>query len=216
MPNDYMVRITHSYQDASGVVALWASRADKVVVYEHVGEATEKVHIHLVIAGCDTHKKQLRNIGMATGLPLKGNEYCSFKKFDGNIITMIYCTKGKFDPSFIKGYTMDEANKWKSQWRAHTKESNIERIYYQTFDDEDQDEISFKYWERDNPIQPRENLIFRRYKWVKEHARQSAFQKNKCFWTLKAINDYKTMVYTYCMRHNISIDPADDKVFKQY
>jgi len=218
MPNDYMVRITHSFQDASGVVALWAARADKMVVYEHIGEATEKIHVHLVIAGSSIDKKQLRNIAMATGLPLKGNEYCSFKKFDGNTIAMIYCTKGKFNPSFIKGYTPAEADKWKSLWReGMKKEPRIAQLYNQLFDDDDNDDISFKYWERANPYDGGKvwRTQDRRFLWCKQMAHTHAFNSNGRFWTLKTANEYKALVYTYCARHNIII-PDKDEVFKRF
>ena len=42
------IRVTLSWADASGIVRAWALKADKLLCYEHTGEATNKDHIHLL------------------------------------------------------------------------------------------------------------------------------------------------------------------------
>lgn len=218
----YMVRITHSYQDASGVVALWASRASRVVVYEHIGTVTEKIHIHMVIEGSDTHKKQLRNIGMATGLELKGNGYCSFKAFDGNERTFVYMTKGQFDPKFNKGYTEDLFAKWKSLWERKHKKGDA-YIYDVVFGDEEYNAQHYEGWLehhtdgldiKTGSKEWEKYTLHPRFHWAKEFAHSQAFAMNNSIWNLKTINQYKMLVYTYCYRHGIQI-PKDD-VFKSF
>lgn len=208
MPYAYMVRVTHPYQDASGVVALWSSRAEKMVVYEHVGTVTEKIHIHMVIFGSDTHKKQLRNIGMATGLDLKGNKNCSFKEFDGNERCFVYMTKGRHDPSFIKGYTMPEHVRWKGLYEVRENRSNDARLYEHCFGDEEYNEAHFQ--DSDYITDP----VYGRYKWVKFCAKTFVMMNNDFIWNMKATNMYKMLVYTYIFRHNNVIIPPNDPVFK--
>jgi len=206
MPHAYMVRITHSYQDASGVVALWASRSEKLVVYEHVGSLTEKVHIHLVMI-CDTHKKQLRNIGMATGLDLKGNKNCSFKEYDGSETPYVYMTKGEHDPKFIKGYEEDLPDKWKRKWQPKINHSTDYVIYSCTFDDGQEDDDDFERYVNDLDVRSRD--IYNRYNWAKLIAKKSAFQYQKLIWNQRTTQIYKMLVFTYCFRHNVIIDPKD-------
>lgn len=219
MPHAYMVRITHSYQDASGVVALWATRAEKMVVYEHVGTVTEKIHIHMVIFGSDTHKKQLRNIGMATGLELKGNAFCSFKEFDGNERCFVYMTKGQHDPSYIKGYTEADAQRWKGLYERSTAQSSDARLYDTLFADDEYTEECYKYWHENydqSTLNMEDQLYFTvhsKFMWLKHASRTFVMEQNHFVWNLKAINMYKMLVYTYCFRNGLVI-PKNDPVFK--
>ena len=48
MPH-YAVRITHSYEVAKPIVHLWAMKCEKILAYEHLGERTGKIHIHLLL-----------------------------------------------------------------------------------------------------------------------------------------------------------------------
>lgn len=88
--HNYFVRITRSYSDLSGLVLSWAARADKMVVYEHVGDATEKTHIHMVIIGSEVCKKQLKNL--VGFMNFKGNGDWSFKEYEEGD-AMVYMTK---------------------------------------------------------------------------------------------------------------------------
>lgn len=217
MPHAYMVRITHSYQDASGVVALWAARAEKMVVYEHVGTKTEKVHIHMVILGSDTHKKQLRNIGMATGLELKGNKYCSFKEWDGSDRPCVYMTKGEYNPSFVKGYSSVECDKWKSMWIEQLEVGADARMYNEFAGSGQAHEailIDLNKYEHEHSEECLKDLHWK-FEFIRKRARNFAFQRAQYIWNLRAINMYKMLVYTYCYRENVPI-PDKHQVFKGF
>lgn len=216
MSHAYMVRITHSYQDASGVVALWSQRCSKMVVYEHTGSLTEKVHIHMVIVGSDTHKKQLRNIAQATGLMLTGNKFCSFKEFKGEERCMIYMTKGKHDPSFIKGFTPDEAAYWRSLWVDDEKKSSDQVLYDKTFGSTTQERM-YELWKQAHTelVEMHEkNYVPAKFIYAKTVAKQAAFKANNNIWNMRTTNQYKMLVYTYCFRNGVRI-PDKDPVFKQ-
>lgn len=204
MSYDYFVRITRSYSDLSGLVNIWSARADKVVVYEHTGDETEKIHIHMVIKGSDVHKKQLKNL--VGYLNLKGNEDWSFKNYqEGN--AMIYMTKGKLEPKFIKGYTQEDTDFWKSQWRDRKpkKLSDAEILWNKAMDGEYLRE-RYKVYTTNKETQYFDFLLW--------HCKREAINHNAGFCTRKAMNDYKMLVYTALYRnHNISI-PLDKKYDK--
>ena len=132
MPH-YAIRVTHSYDVMQRVVAAWAMKCSKMVVYEHIGGKTEKIHIHLAIYNTNVSKKQLRNIGIGLGLQLKGNEWMSCKEWDG--MPADYChymTKGQLDPSYVLGYSQEETDDWKSKFVPHSeyvKETTWTKLY---------------------------------------------------------------------------------------
>lgn len=204
MKHDYFVRITRSYSDLSGMVAIWSERASKVVVYEHTGEQTEKTHIHMVIIGSSVCKKQLKNL--VGYLNLKGNEDWSFKDYDGNETAMTYMTKGTLDPKYIKGYTAQDAETWKSLWRPgrrNMRVADIEELWNSCFGNREQAEIDRELYFKQYPDRPL-------FDWVLHYAREAAFSWNKAFWTIKAKNDYKCLVHTYVYRYSVSI-PIDKR-----
>lgn len=199
MLHDYAVRITYSYDQAAPIVRAWATRVTKMVVYEHIGSQTEKKHIHLLVLGSSLQKKQLRNIASQL-MDVKGNEIMSFKEYVGGEDYMTYMTKGKHDPSYLQGYTAEEAAVWKSKWvepARHEKVSSDERLYEDVFGGDYPNE-HWEMWKKEYP----EKMKF---DWVREFARSLVFQRNKFIWNLKAINQYKMLVYTYCYRNGVAM-----------
>lgn len=221
---DYFVRITHSYADASGVIRAWATRASKMVVYEHVGEATKKTHIHLLILGANVCSKQLRNIA-AKYVDMKGNEMASFKAADDHFETaLIYMTKGNLEPKYLQGYTVQDSDIWKSKWKvpAHynaIKETPSEKLYNSVFDDDNEVQINYEYWVKELSVDTVNSYakegVSLRWIWLKQFCRNQAFWHNHRIWNMKTQNDYKMLVLTYCFRNNISI-PSNDKDWKKY
>lgn len=206
-----MVRITHSYEEAKDVVYVWAGRCKRMAVYEHTGDITEKVHIHLVMDGCEVEKKQLRELGSRTGVNLKGNEMCSMKKWDGDERPLVYMTKGQFEPKYLQGWTEEDANGWKSKWTEPESRSRDGQLYdFYMFDVDER----YNHYLRDNPLTA-QNVLTHQFDFVKAHAKQCAFQHTKYIWNIQAVNMYKMLVYTYCFRNNVSI-PQKDAVFKSF
>lgn len=220
MPNDYFVRITHGYEALRSLCSVWAMECEKMVVYEHVGSQTEKVHCHMVILGSRIQKKQLRNLG-SQYVVLKGNEYCSFKECVSWETPVTYMTKGQLDPKYYKGFTEQELNDAKERWVEPSPEISRDRaVYQQCFPDKkrkgcfierdtcDGDCINVVHfgteWLADNP---KCNVCT--FKRIKLHARHYVFDKFKV-WNMKSMNIYKMLVYTYCMEKNISL-PGDSQ-----
>lgn len=135
MPYDFAVRITKPYEHMSRVISRWLLECDKMVVYQHEGERTGKVHIHLAIEGSRVCREQLRNIANDMLVhPLKGQGDWSFKEWDRGDKYIVYMTKGKHDPSFNKGFEEVYLSKCKGQYVKQTiKVSPLERIYVSVF-----------------------------------------------------------------------------------
>lgn len=204
--HSYAVRITHSYEECKALVDQWQLRCDKIVVYEHVGSITEKVHIHMVIEGSECTKKWLREIGSRQGVNLKGNAMCSFKEFDGNKQAIVYMTKGTLDPKYNKGYSQADLDLWKSQW-VNKKRSPDQELYDLAFGNEELCKEDLELFKNENPT-----VVYPEFVWCKRTAYQCAFHNNKFIANLRMINQYKMLVYTYCYRNGVKI-PDGDRAF---
>lgn len=180
-----------------------------MLVYEHTGSITEKVHIHMVIEGCECTKKWLREIGTRQGINLKGNPNCSFKEYDGNKKAIVYMTKGIHEPKFNKGYSEADIALWKSQWE-NKKKSPDEELYIYVFGNEESNKEDLELYKQEN-IQE----VYPEFKWCKKVAYQGAFMANKYIANMRMINQYKMLVYTYCYRNGIKI-PEADRAFIQH
>lgn len=109
-------------------------------------------------------------------------------------------TKGKLNPKYLKGFTNEEANVWKSKWVEpvkYEKVSSAARMYSNFEEDsgdifEDVIDKTEDYW---------------KFNQLKRVARNYAFQHNSALWTMKTANDYKMLVMSYSFRHSIPIPP---------
>lgn len=206
MPHNYAVRITHSYEDCKHIVACWAMECDKMAVYEHIGSETEKVHIHMIIVGSRIQKKQLRNkAAQVSQVPLKGNENCSFKDYDGNEVALTYMTKGNLTPKYLKGYTVEDAHLWNTKWVEPTpkqeKISEIKKVYTAEFSYDLVNSEWRAYNESNSAISIQ--LFLRR------KAHKAAMKLNKGMITPKCSTDARTLYITYCYNHGVKIDKKD-------
>jgi len=121
---NYAVRVSRPYNQLSSWVSRIALVCEKMVVYEH-NENVSRVHIHAHIWGCSQTDDTLKN-WLSQTLSVKVNKSdISFKQQykpkgstqtmpidDGNIS---YMSKGKYNPEYVKGYTNEEIEKFKSQ-----------------------------------------------------------------------------------------------------
>jgi len=182
MPH-YAVRITHSYEHCKRVIGLWALRCQKMIVYEHEGEKTNKVHIHVALFNTSIDKKQLRNVAASTGLPCKGNENMAFTKKDWDLdpIYITYMTKGKHDPKYNKGYSDEEVSTFRNNW--------VEPAVYQKKDPKDVE--LYNDWHCEDM----------EFYLVRRSAMQYVYNNVCPVWNAHAINQYKMLVRTYLFRH---------------
>jgi len=194
------------------VVAL-ALRCDKVLAYEHVGNATEKVHVHLMLVGvrCDTDtlKNDCKRNGLAT---LKGNADWTFKTKDkkyGDVEDspqyICYMTKGKYDPKYNKGYTQEELDDAKSKWTNKPKSKQV--MEFELFE-----VLVPKDLPNDVVMVARGNKMeseYRGFNKVRDMA--WAYSMEKCGVAGAACKAMCQMLYkTYCYKHRIVMDPKFD------
>lgn len=215
MSHSYAVRITYPYETIKPLMEIWAEKCEKMAIYEHTGERTNKVHIHLVIERCSVTKDQLKNYAKPTPIVLKGNGNCSFKKFDGNEKAYVYMAKGVLDPKFLKGWTQEDAQRWKSLWvgeKGHSQRK--ENVVYDDCFDEIVYESAWRYHQRDNP-RGDQSINDYQFEFIRKWAHTYTFNKMGRIWNIQAINLYKMLVYTFVYRNNIRI-PEKDKTFQRW
>jgi len=226
MPYDYFVRITHPYTSLAPLISRWSLECEKLIAYEHVGTLTEKVHIHMVILGSRLQKKQLRNIGNQFA-DLKGNENCSFKECVSWEQPIVYMTKGMLEPSYNKGFAIDKIAELKGKWVKPTnyeKKSQNEQ-FYMTWNNSDWKYLFLHIVECKERFAKQlaacagdafaqdallTQLPTVEFDAIKGYFRRYVFEESHSIWDLQAINKYKMMVWTYCMREDISIPKNTD------
>jgi len=214
MATNYAVRITRAWSAIERAIHAIALRCDKVLAYEHVGSATEKVHVHLILIGVrcdvDTLKNDMKRNGLAT---LKGNGEWSFKTKDkkyGDVEDspkyITYMTKGQHDPKYNKGYTQEELDQAKSNWVERSNKSKAE-IEYWAFDALVPKDLPPEYeMVNGKPI----HMPYRAFKEVRRRAMAYAMEKLHVM-TPACKNMIQMLYKTYCYKHNIEMDPQFDK-----
>lgn len=218
MSRCYAVRIARSYALVERAVHAIALRCDKVLAYEHVGSATEKVHVHLMLVGVrcdeDTLKNDCKRNGLAT---LKGNGDWSFKTKDkkyGDVEDspkyITYMTKGVHDPKYNKGYTDDELKEAKESWVPPSKQKSKASKYYYEFE---------LVMPKDLP-QPQVIMSGGVSKVIGEYdafnlvrSRAFAFCMEKFDLQTQACKQTIQMLYrTYCYKHNVRVPERFDTI----
>lgn len=112
---NHAIRITLPYVDCSGIISKWADRSSRAVVYQHdADEKVSKTHVHLILGGCETKSEALKR--MWKDAPGKGNEFWSWKDWDGEMKQIVYFTKGKYTAKFVKNFSEQELEKSRQDW----------------------------------------------------------------------------------------------------
>lgn len=129
---NYAVRYSRSFMDLSGVILYIASVSEQLAVYEHESdEEVSRTHIHFLLKGCSVTKQTLKNhlpkelnmtrsdyVHSTTYLDNKGDEHPIDDKF------IIYMSKGRLDPVFLKGFTKEDCDSYKAQWKDYKNEKH--------------------------------------------------------------------------------------------
>lgn len=209
------VRITLPFSDASGIVREWAMKAEKLLCYEHVGEATKKPHVHMLLINVGCHKERLKQLAKPwVPIGSSGNEFWSFKAKTAALgpITeetsrkyVIYMTKGQFEPSYVKGYDLEWLNACKASWMVKEEEDSRETKLYASFED-----YIYSYWledhDRDTEFKPGTTVFHvDKASVVQRLARAWSFSINKQLWTVRTATDAKMVFLTYCIRFGLTI-----------
>jgi hypothetical protein len=193
MPH-YAVRITHSYSVAQRIVAAWAPKCERMAVFEHKGDKTGKVHIHLALYATSVDKKQLRNIAATTAIPVKGNENMAFEVWSG--LEASYCyymTKGHIDASYLMKYTTDDVKRWQEAWVEPAKHVKLS-VWQKLWNEYEPDAPPIRQFYDDGSIVP-ENLQFKQ---LATHVHLYIYKLNGYTWCPQMTNQKKCLINTYC------------------
>lgn len=219
---NYAVRITLPYSKIERGVQSLALRADKVLAYEHVGSATEKVHVHLMIVGARADLKTLKDDMKRGGCgTLKGNGDWSWKTKDkkygsveDSVKYVTYMTKGQYMPLYNKGYTNEFLLEAKSLWVDRPKNASRQEQMYYEFE---------ALVPKDLPKAPIYSELVEgvvvsylkgKYSGFEEVRKMSfQFAMEKCHGILSpgAKILIQTLYQTYCFKYQIMIDPKFDR-----
>lgn len=115
--NNYAIRLSLAYADASGIVAIWSERATQIVVFEHPADKkVRRSHCHIGLWGSDVKEERLKRDVPNRG---KGNEYWSWKTMNDSPETgtfLRYSSKGIHAPKFLKNISPDLVESERSKW----------------------------------------------------------------------------------------------------
>lgn len=122
---DWFVRITESYDTLEGFIHKLAEECSKLIVYEH-GETSRK-HIHFYARECKIKTDAIKT-RVKKHLNIKAYEKnkWSFKTADDDGC-IVYMTKGRLEPMFVKGFTQEEVSSYKDKWVERTPETSSEK-----------------------------------------------------------------------------------------
>lgn len=116
---NYAPRITFPYARLASWISRVSLACEKVIFYEHSGDP-QNVHVHGLILGFRKDKGTLKNwLKEALGVKPTKNEWrfpeqqVNGEPLDANFIA--YMSKGKYDPVYNKGFTLEEIAEQKAK-----------------------------------------------------------------------------------------------------
>lgn len=128
---NYAIRLSLPYADISGIFELWSNRSTKGVIYEHeADDEVKRTHCHIGLIGTDCKAEALKR--MFKGRTGKGNEFWSFKEWDGSDTYITYMSKGYLDAKKAKQFSKEELDESRSKWVSMTpdpKKENSKEFY---------------------------------------------------------------------------------------
>lgn len=182
---------------------------EKAIFYEH-SDNVSRVHCHGILWGCNVSDDTFKNwIKETLGLTPVANEW-SFKqtygkgknkqRIDDGYIA--YMSKGKYDPIYLRGYSLDVVAEMKSKGfdgKDDYKESP-DVIFFNEFDK----------WMSSPDHAPRNESVAHDFEWLKRWSFSYCITKHKVF-NVQCGMKHKMCVMTYAWNHHISIPSKETK-----
>lgn len=117
-------RVTRSFSELEAFITKLSHSSTRLLVYEH---ESSRIHIHGLITDCtvstDTLKNWIKNVLDCKQFPKSDWSFITQDKkgrdVDDNFI--IYMSKGVLQPRFVHGYTDDEIEQYRLQWKPPVK-----------------------------------------------------------------------------------------------
>ena len=133
MPS-YAIRLTCSYTFATTLFDddLGLNTGEGVVVYQH---DASRIHIHIAIKDTPLGIEALKQRIKKKGYTFDRGDW-SFKTWDGSEQFLVYMTKGTLAPSFIRGWTQEQAQDWATRWTEPSPPPDRWQALYSLFENE--------------------------------------------------------------------------------
>lgn len=141
-PRDIAVRLTTSYESLKTTVSDWSLVCKQIICYEH--PEPQNIHCHLLLTGVYCTDQHLKNTMWSHGVTCKGAGQLLFKtsyKTPEKLVIQIteesypkyitYMSKGKYEPSYNKGFSDDKVAMYKQDWTVYTREPESIQILHE-------------------------------------------------------------------------------------
>lgn len=121
---NFAVWITYPYTVVERVIAQWATYCTRIVCVEHNDDGANNLHCHLHLEECRVSSKRFAQLAgevapmTRPNPPKRATSLLSFrtKEYDKHPSGYAYLTKGKYDFSYIQGFTPADWDLWRSSW----------------------------------------------------------------------------------------------------
>lgn len=121
---NFMVRVTYPYVRLKGFTERLLNVCERVAVYEH---DASRIHIHAYIEKCSVSAQTMKNWIIEVVDETPSRDMWSFKtktrEGPAEPRFLTYMSKGKLEPVFVKGFTQDQIDYYRSQWVELTTDS---------------------------------------------------------------------------------------------
>ena len=221
-PTGFAVRLTMPYdKGVDRIVRAWSLHAKKIVVYQHDDDGANNVHCHAHVEGFTHTVKRFQQLAAETGVPLtqkktenkRATSLMSIRgaDYDHHLTGYAYLTKGKYEPSYIQGFTLEETQTWKAAWVPRA--NHVKRTVWHQLQDKWEAEVKLDFTELP-PLTEEEQLLamqgkptYRHYKYVYKLAVKFLIHLSGGQWTPQFSNQLQSIIFTTAWKHNYSIPP---------
>lgn len=222
LPSGFAVRITHPASIAQRIIRAWSTYAKKIVLYEHNDDGANNLHCHAHVEGFNVTIKRFQQLAQESGVPLtykkegktRATSLLSFRgaDYDHHPSGYAYLTKGKYEPSYLQGFTKEETDQWKATWvqpQKHVKRTTWHKLY-EKFESEMGKDIKpppRKYNEYGELI---EQSIIPIFEVLETAVKKFVWNLSGGIWTPQMYNQIQCLIRTHAYKHKITI-PQDWK-----
>lgn len=119
-------RITRPFQVLEASMKMYADNCEKLIVYEHVDAS--RPHIHGLIVDCKVGTDTLKNYVRKFLGKIDKTDW-SFVTKDVNEKFIVYMSKGKLAPSFVKGFNEDQVEAYRNDWVSNPLKKQTKLTY---------------------------------------------------------------------------------------
>lgn len=206
MPStNYAVRVRMSYETLATTCADWSLKSEKMLCYQH-DDKKENIHCHFLLVGVYDSTDTLKRLLKTHGLLPKASDWSFKSKFklkDGTVVDITdetipqyitYMSKGKYEPSYNKGYDTEFLDLCKSKWVTYTRDPVYLQDYYEFIDYVNRREKVFHLIRESSPLCVATVHVYS-CEWVK--------QKYKGFIPHVARKQIKDLKDNYCIDNHL-------------